>query len=151
MIVMNAGRAEQIGTPAEVYGRPASTFVASFIGSPPMNLIEGTLGADGRSLGLDGGSAIALPAAFASLAGRRVQLGIRPEHLAPAADGFALGVELVEALGADMLIHGKVGPADVIARLPDGTHPAFGATLRLGFPAERVHWFDPATARRIEP
>jgi sn-glycerol 3-phosphate transport system ATP-binding protein len=149
MIVMNAGRAEQIGTPAEVYGRPATTFVASFIGSPPMNLIEGTVVGDGHALAVDGAAAIALPAPVSALSGRKVLLGVRPEHLYPAADGFPIQVELVEALGADMLIHGRAGESGVIARLPDGAHPDYGSTLMLGFPPERMHWFDPADGKRI--
>src|SRR5450830_1224365 len=65
MIVMNAGRAEQIGTPAEVYGRPATTFVASFIGSPPMNLLRGKAG-PGGTFELDGSGAVILPAGAAA-------------------------------------------------------------------------------------
>jgi sn-glycerol 3-phosphate transport system ATP-binding protein len=151
MIVMNAGRAEQIGTPSEVYGHPASTFVASFIGSPPMNLIEGTVVGDGHALAVEGAAAIALPAPVPNLAGRKVLLGVRPEHLIPAAEGFPIEVELVEALGADMLIHGRAGKSGVIARLPDGAHPEYGSTLVLGFAPERMHWFDPGSGKRIAP
>src|SRR5215212_6296030 len=87
MIVMNAGRAEQIGTPLEVYARPATTFVASFIGSPPMNLIPQQR--DGRAL----------------------LFGIRPEHLEPCAESEALlqlEVDLIEPLGADTLVYGHL-------------------------------------------
>ena len=150
MIVMNAGRAEQIGTPAEVYGRPATTFVASFIGSPPMNLLRGQVAADGAGFVLAGGLRISLPAAVPQLTGRDVLLGVRPEHLIVASDGLPLVVELVEVLGADMLVHGKVGDASVIVRLPDGAHPAFGEQIRCAFDAGRVHWFEPATGARIE-
>jgi len=150
MIVMNAGRAEQIGTPAQVYGKPATTFVASFIGSPPMNLLRGTVDADGRALAVAGGQPIRLPQPVPQLAGRDVLLGIRPEHLQLAADGIPIVVEMVEVLGAEMLIHGKSGAESVIVRLPDGDHPEFGATMNLGFAANRIHWFDPATTKRID-
>src|SRR6478736_512402 len=86
MIVMNAGRAEQIGAPLEVYARPASTFVAGFIGSPPMNLIP-----EERD-------------------GRKRLFGVRPEHLEPCAESAAklvLEVDLVEPLGADTLVYGR--------------------------------------------
>jgi sn-glycerol 3-phosphate transport system ATP-binding protein len=150
MIVMNAGRAEQIGTPAEVYGNPATTFVASFIGSPPMNLLRGMVAADGRALEVAGGQRIALPDPAPRLASRDVLLGVRPEHLYPSADGFPVVVEMVEALGADMLIHGKSGSEPVIARLPDGEHPVYGQSMGLGFSTGRVHWFDPTTGGRID-
>src|SRR5512147_443625 len=81
MIVMNAGRVEQIGTPSEVYSRPATTFVASFIGSPPMNLFEGRTSADGRTFTARDGVQIALPDAVPALAGRELVMGLRPENL----------------------------------------------------------------------
>ncbi|HKO67048.1 MAG TPA: sn-glycerol-3-phosphate ABC transporter ATP-binding protein UgpC, partial [Burkholderiaceae bacterium] len=80
MIVMNAGRAEQIGTPDDVYSRPATTFVASFIGSPPMNLFKGTVARDGTTFDARE-TKIALPEVAVSLAGRELILGIRPEHM----------------------------------------------------------------------
>ena len=145
MIVMNAGRAEQIGTPAEVYGHPATTFVASFIGSPPMNLLRGRVDADGTGFVLGTGLSIALPAAATQRIGRDVLLGVRPEHLVLAASGLPLIVEMVEVLGADMLVHGKVGDDSVIVRLPDGAHPSFGEQIHCVFEAARLHWFDPST------
>jgi len=90
MIVMNRGVAEQIGTPAEVYARPATTFVASFIGSPPMNLLQGSLSADGASFEASKGAATAtvrLPQPVAGAAGQERILGVRPEHLLPILDG----------------------------------------------------------------
>ena len=149
MLVMNAGRAEQIGTPADVYGQPATTFVASFIGSPPMNLLPGQVDAAGTGFVLKSGLTLALPAPVPRLSGREVLLGVRPEHLVVAAAGLPLVIELVEVLGADMLVHGKAGGEAVIVRLPDGTHPAYGQTLFCTFDAARVHWFDQATGARI--
>jgi sn-glycerol 3-phosphate transport system ATP-binding protein len=145
MIVMNAGRMEQIGTPEEVYARPATTFVASFIGSPPMNLLEGE--ADGRRFTV-GSATLDLPA-LAPRAGRLI-LGLRPEHAAPAGSGWPLAVEVVEMLGAERLVYGRLGDAPFTLRL-DGTlpAPAPGATVPLGMAPERLHWFDPATGQRL--
>src|SRR6202048_519603 len=118
MIVMNAGRAEQIGTPMDVYENPATVFVAGFIGSPAMNFLEGTSEAK-RRVSLDGTGSIRVGLALA--AGRKVTIGIRPEHLTPCKPSEANivgSVEMVEALGADTLIHVAVAGRTVIARLP---------------------------------
>jgi sn-glycerol 3-phosphate transport system ATP-binding protein len=108
MIVMNAGRMEQIGTPDEVYQRPATTFVAGFIGSPPMNLIQGR--AEGSQFSV-GGQVLALPAP-APRSGELI-LGLRPEHAqisaAGQAPGWPLKVEVVEMLGAERLVYGRLG------------------------------------------
>jgi sn-glycerol 3-phosphate transport system ATP-binding protein len=150
MIVMNAGRAEQVGTPDEVYSRPATTFVASFIGSPPMNLFDGRLTADGSNFLAGSGTPIPLPAAVPSLVGRDVVLGIRPEHLEPGGCGLEMQVETVELLGAEHLIHGVAAGHDIIVRTGPADHPAPGSTLALGYPAGAMHWFDATTRQRID-
>jgi sn-glycerol 3-phosphate transport system ATP-binding protein len=130
MIVMNAGRAEQIGRPLEVYARPATTFVASFIGSPPMNLIP-----EKRQ-------------------GKDVIFGMRPEHLEPCTESEAMlvaEIDLVEPLGADTLVYGHLathGGARVAVRL----HAAFGAQagkLALRYDPAQVHYFDAGTGARL--
>jgi len=127
MIVMNAGRAEQIGAPLEVYAKPATTFVAGFIGSPPMNLIP--------------------------RAGRL--LGIRPEHLEPCAEAdaaFVVDVTLVEPLGPDTLVYGEIAGGErarVAARLSAASRASAGR-LALRYDPAHVHWFDAASGRRIE-
>ncbi len=148
MIVMNAGRMEQIGTPEEVYAKPATTFVAGFIGSPPMNLVEGE--ADGSRFRFDG-QQLPLPAA-APRAGRLV-LGVRPEHasLAPAGSpGWPLQVEMVEVLGAERLVYGRIGPVLFTVR-QDATLPApkIGDAVTLQCAPEALHWFDAQTQARI--
>ncbi|HJV84765.1 MAG TPA: sn-glycerol-3-phosphate import ATP-binding protein UgpC [Noviherbaspirillum sp.] len=149
MIVMNAGRAEQIGTPAEVYGRPATMFVAGFIGSPPMNLLQGKLSGDGTQFEMGNGERINLPAAQARHANRDCVLGVRPEHLELGKPGISLQVEMVEALGADVLIHGTAGGQSVIIRAPSGIHAEAGQNLTAGFDASAMHWFDPQTTQRL--
>jgi sn-glycerol 3-phosphate transport system ATP-binding protein len=145
MIVMNAGRMEQIGTPDEVYHRPATTFVAGFIGSPPMNLLDGQ--ADGSRFSV-GGLTLALPAA-APRAGRLL-LGVRPEHADPADAGWSLQVDVVEMLGAERLVYGRLGSTAFTVRL-DATlpPPQPGSTLTVAVEAQQLHWFDPATQQRV--
>jgi sn-glycerol 3-phosphate transport system ATP-binding protein len=127
MIVMNAGRAEQIGAPLEIYAKPATSFVAGFIGSPPMNLIP----RDGKLL------------------------GVRPEHLEPCAASDAMltiDVDLIEPLGADIIVYGHIGDkesARVAARLPADAKAQAGK-LALRYAPQHVHWFDPASGKRIE-
>ena len=127
MIVMNAGAVEQFGTPEEVYHRPASTFVASFIGSPPMNLIKNAPGGKPGTI-----------------------LGVRPEHLDITSDGWALEVYTSEMLGAERLIYGKLGDELIIVRTDENhTPPAVGATIHVTPRPDRVHWFDSGTGKRI--
>jgi sn-glycerol 3-phosphate transport system ATP-binding protein len=149
MIVMNAGRAEQVGTPDDVYSRPATTFVASFIGSPPMNLFGGHVTADGRAFEVSPGMPIALPEACTALAGRELVLGVRPEHLQPGGDRLTIEIETVEVLGAEHLIHGLLAGQEVIVRTGPEIHPPPGTQLPIRFAASAVHWFDPTTRARI--
>jgi len=128
MIVMNAGRAEQIGKPLEVYARPATTFVASFIGSPPMNLIP-----QERN-------------------GRQVLFGIRPEHLEPCPASEAqitVEIDLIEPLGADTLVYGHVKEGARIAARLHGSANAAAGKLSLRYRPEHAHYFDAQTGARI--
>jgi len=129
MIVMNAGRAEQVGTPDDVYSRPATTFVASFIGSPPMNLFEGRVAADTRAFEVKDGLRIALPEPVAALAGRELTLGVRPEPMLLGGGNLAMQVETVEMLGAEHLIHGTVAGDDLVVRTGPHENPAPGTTV----------------------
>ncbi len=148
MIVMNAGRMEQIGTPAQVYATPATTFVAGFIGSPPMNLVRGV--AEGERFVVDA-LELALPAA-APRAGELIA-GLRPEHatLQPAGTpGWPFKVETSEMLGAERLVHGLVGQQAFTVRV-DAAVPAprNGQTLALQGVAGQWHWFDATTQQRL--
>ncbi len=150
MIVMNAGRAEQIGTPAEVYGKPATTFVASFIGSPPMNLLRGQVSSDGSWFDLGNGATVSLPTAYNAIADRECILGLRPEHLTLGRPGLTIDVLLVEALGADLLVHAQIGDQPLVVRAPAGTPVAAGERVMAGFDAASLHWFDSATSHRLD-
>jgi sn-glycerol 3-phosphate transport system ATP-binding protein len=149
MIVMNAGRAEQVGTPDAVYSRPATTFVASFIGSPPMNLFNGRLDGQGASFIANDGAKISLPEANRALAGRELILGVRPEHLTLGGGDLRMQVETVEMLGAEHLIHGMVAGKDMIVRTGPHDNPPPGSALHLGFKPDAVHWFDADSGARI--
>ncbi len=149
MIVMNAGRMEQIGTPEEVYARPATTFVAGFIGSPPMNLLDGQVqGLTDRSRFTVGGVTLALPQP-APRSGPLL-LGVRPEHADLADTGWSLAVEMVEMLGAERLVYGRLGGAAFTLRI-DATLPTphAGDTIRLHVAGEHLHWFDRETQQRV--
>jgi sn-glycerol 3-phosphate transport system ATP-binding protein len=131
MIVMNGGHMEQFGTPEEVYNRPASTFVASFIGSPPMNLLQHAPGTPAGQI-----------------------LGIRPEHLdiTPVPDnaGWTLTVDTVELLGAERLVHARLGQETLTLRLDESLPaPQPGSTFHATPRADRLHWFDRASQKRI--
>ena len=135
MMVMNAGRMEQFGTPEEVYNRPATTFVASFMGSPPMNLLRHAPNAD------FGGK----PGAI---------LGIRPEHLQvgqQAAGGWAVQVDTIEMLGAERLLYCRLGDEALIVRTDESLSSALdiGATLYVTPRTDRLHWFDAASGKRL--
>ena len=179
LIVMNAGVVEQIGSPLDVYAAPATAFVAGFIGSPAMNFLPGTATADRQGVMLDG-SAQVLPFS-PPVAPGKVTVGIRPEHLEPVprdAATLELAVDVVEALGADSLVHGQLagggrdrlhgrdgpqgagslvhgqpagggrGPA-VTARVDGALRVAAGEILPLALAPERVHFFDAGNGRRL--
>ena len=150
MIVMNEGRAEQIGTPMDVYQNPATLFVAGFIGSPAMNFMPANAQGGVQFSLIAGGTATA--AIRGTEAGRAVTVGVRPEHLQPAEPRNAIvsgEVEMVEQLGADTLLHIGHGAGTIIARLPHGLHPALGSTLHLAADPSNVFLFDSATGARI--
>jgi multiple sugar transport system ATP-binding protein len=153
--VMNAGRVVQIGPPLEVYWNPADTFVARFLGSPPMNLLEVPLlpGGDGYTAA---GARLGLwrPATLASHAGRPVTLGVRAEDLqlgeGPPGQGELQGrVEAIEPLGAETLVLVAGDGFEVTARVGRDAGTSVGATVPLHFPPTAAHLFDPATTRAI--
>ncbi|NBY68961.1 MAG: sn-glycerol-3-phosphate ABC transporter ATP-binding protein UgpC [Betaproteobacteria bacterium] len=127
MIVMNSGVMEQFGTPEEVYNRPASTFVASFIGSPPMNLLS-------QAPGLPDGQI----------------LGIRPEHLELASHGWELKVDTVELLGAERLVHAHLGHETLTLRLDASmAAPQVGELFHAMPKAGCIHHFNAETGKRL--
>ena len=156
LIVMNAGIADQIGTPMDVYDRPASVFVAGFIGSPSMNFLAAKVASGGKAVEIAGLgiSGVALPLARPTSApgGTAVALGIRPEHLLPASDGpLEFTIELAEPLGADTLLHGHFGDARELVTVRQGGHVLAKPGEKRRFRADpgHLHLFDSQTGKRI--
>ena len=126
ILILNAGVIEQFDTPDVIYKKPASTFVASFIGSPPMNLIP----MDGKIL------------------------GVRPEHLQITKDAtsssWSITVQATELLGAERLIYAAYDDAPIVIRVDsDALTPTIGATLHVTPRADQLHWFDATTKKRL--
>jgi sn-glycerol 3-phosphate transport system ATP-binding protein len=143
VVVMNAGRVEQSGGPTEVYRLPATRFVATFIGSPAMNLLPGRIAAPG-SAELKGGRVGFRAEAFACEVGQDVDVGVRPEDLTFTAPGtgdkLAFAKDFVEELGATRLIHGSVGEAPVVVAVATSTQLDDAGALAVDPTA--VHLFD---------
>ncbi|WP_298374874.1 sn-glycerol-3-phosphate import ATP-binding protein UgpC [Azospirillum sp.] len=152
ILVMNHGVAEQIGTPLEVYQRPASLFVAGFIGSPPMNVLDGVIDASGQGVVMPGGALLPLPRPRPDDANRPVKLGVRPEHLA-ISDGLAASpilVELVEALGADTVVYGRLPDGEpLLIRMAGLPSCVEGDRLSVAPQPGALHLFDAAHGRRL--
>jgi sn-glycerol 3-phosphate transport system ATP-binding protein len=129
MIVMNAGVMEQFGTPEEVYHRPASTFVASFIGSPPMNLLKDAPGGRAGTI-----------------------TGIRPEHLDLAdSGGWEVRTETVELLGAERLVYGRLNGEQIIVRMEEQQRaPEPDQIIHVRPREDRLHWFDAGSGKRLD-
>jgi len=154
LIVMNAGVADQIGTPMDVYDRPASIFVAGFIGSPAMNFLAAKVVQGGFAVEPAGAADVTLPLArpTAAAAGSVVALGLRPEHLTAAADGpLEFDIELAEPLGADTLLHGRFGTARELVTVRQDGHVRAqpGDKRRFSIDPARIHLFDMETGRRL--
>jgi len=148
LVVMNAGRVEQIGPPLAVYERPATTFVASFIGAPPMNLLKVTAP---EAAALIDGAAIGIPDSGAVL-------GVRPEELSLAADGtkpaggmaLKLTVNAVERVGPETFVYGALDRGgELIVRLPGQSAPGVGEKITAVATREKLHLFSADGQRRL--
>jgi len=160
IVVMHRGEVRQVGTPLEVYDRPLDRFVARFIGSPPMNLVEGEIRriesgcefvSDAIRYELPSGVHYAC-----GFAGRKVSLGVRPEDVRLTFDDASPNpavVESVEPLGDATLVHVLAGPpqtpATLTAKLRDRSAPLPGSRVAVEFDLDRLHWFDGETERRL--
>ena len=145
LVVLNGGKVEQIGAPLEVYHAPASTFVASFIGSPAMNLMQGELHGDRLAIG----PAILGLKGFAPISGP-VTVGVRAEDLRLARveeEAMPFRLDYVEELGSQRLVHGSVGDQTLTAAVPAETELV--SEMRLAIDPRRLHFFAPETGKRI--
>ena len=125
IVVMNAGRVEQVGTPVELFDRPVNTFVAGFIGSPSMNFIPG------------------------NLLGETATIGVRPEHFEIGDGGLAVTVRLVEPMGSDTQITGRAGTTEIVAMFHRRVAASPGDVLALRPLPGEIHRFDPLTGVRL--
>jgi len=158
IVVLSAGRIMQVGTPDEIYNRPAAKFVAGFTGSPPMNFMPCTVGEGGGTIILDGDIRLPVPAArravCAAHAGRRLEFGIRPEHVFAEAAGNDVAevpaqVQLVEPLGSDTLGLLRIGPGEITGRFAPEAALATGSAIRAGIAMNKFHLFAPETGDAI--
>jgi len=160
LVVMNGGRMEQVGTALEVFEKPATTFVAGFIGSPPMNFLPASVEAPGR-LRLAGGASLAYdPAVSGAPEGAKVLAGLRPETVAIVAAGQQgqnqsqstwprLKIELIEELGMGRLVHGRISEsAFTVAQGPSEARPQ-GADFVIEVAPRAIHLFDAASGARL--
>ncbi len=163
IVVMNDGAVQQVGTPQEVYARPANRFVAGFIGSPAMNLVAGRFDPDGRFVSAQGSLTLALPAHAplrADLAGNgptHVWLSVRAEDVAFSLQGEDYApvggdgsVDAVEVAGHEALVHVRVGGDVLVARTTPGCAPPAGSRLQLAFRVGGIHAFDATSGNRLK-
>jgi multiple sugar transport system ATP-binding protein len=154
IVVMHQGRVQQIGTPLDIYDRPANLFVAGFLGTPPMNQIRGRLvQREGPAFEAEeGGLVLRLPggAAPASVSGA-VVLGVRPEAIRPhpGTIGFDGVVEFVEPLGYESVVTVRAGGTSVTLRVEANATPSVGQVLSCGMEPAGLHWFDADAGLRL--
>ncbi len=147
LMVLNGGYVEQFGTPIELYDRPATLFVAGFIGSPSMNFLPAEV-ASGM-VTLANGARLA----GGGTASGKVTLGLRPEHLIADETGpIEVNVQLCEQLGAITLLHGHLSGTDVecVASMPGHVSAAPGTLMRFAIAPEHLHMFDTQTGKRVD-
>jgi sn-glycerol 3-phosphate transport system ATP-binding protein len=160
LIVLNAGYAEQIDTPLNIYEKPASEFVAGFIGSPPMNFFSGSVSDDGKKLELESGATIEMgDYPIGDNIGRPVRIGVRAEKLEPCSEQQAellLKVAAVETLGSETLAHGFIDNGDdndfgssIVVKLAGDARPIVGEELPVRVMPDGLHLFDVETGKRI--
>ncbi len=150
--VMRMGKLQQVGTPQEVYDKPVNTFVAQFIGTPPMNCLTATFAADGNGIEVAGAGTLPLPAGLQAKVepGRATVVGVRPEHLvADDAGTLVANVRAVEWLGHECLISVEADGQLFTLREPGLAAYAVGNDLRMSVAAAEVHLFDADTTERL--
>ena len=157
IVVLKDGQIQQIDTPMALYARPANLFVATFLGSPAMNVLRGRLvQADGLALDLGEGRRVALDgtAVPKDWLEREIAVGVRPEHLLPVASdrapAFAAEIEVVEPVGSETYINLRYGPQTLVARLAPDIAVRAGQTLPLSLAPGSLHFFDAASGQRLE-
>ncbi|MEM6373710.1 MAG: TOBE domain-containing protein, partial [Pseudomonadota bacterium] len=142
IVVMQGGKIEQVGTPLDLYDKPANDFVATFIGAPSMNLLVATRADGAVTLG---GHRFVCPAGSGA-----VKLGVRPEHLILADDGLPMQVKVVEPTGAETMVFLRFDGQDVTAVFRERHSFAPGETIHLKPDPDHIHIFEADTGQRLE-
>lgn len=150
VVVMNAGRVEQIGAPLALYDRPASLFVAAFIGSPSMNFIPARVDADGRVARLSDGTILPMPSDLPSAAGKSVTLGIRPAQWRIVEQGCRVAVSIIEPTGSETQISARLAGQTVRILVAGRTTAQVGDTIQLAVDPGNMHVFDPGSGARMD-
>ncbi|MBB3999399.1 ABC transporter ATP-binding protein [Aureimonas pseudogalii] len=155
IVAMEGGEIRQIGTPLDLYERPANRFVAGFIGSPAMNFFTGRIHRVGDDAWLDLGEKrrIPLPGGARSASDAELTIGIRPEHVvigeAARGSGVECPVELVEPTGVGTIVHADLGGVSMKVFVAGLSPLRAGETVPLMLPADRLHLFEPGTGARL--
>lgn len=159
IVVLNQGRVEQIGEPDAVYRRPANTFVARFVGDPPMNILDGRLTADSVQVASAGSFVLQLPEAdcariASQLESAEVKVGFRPGDVRILAEGDPSALARaetreVDTLGQASVVGLQLGAVALKARLPTGEAPARGQVVGIAVDRAKLHYFDPGSGARI--
>lgn len=152
LVIMNKGTIEQIGTPEEIYEHPASLYVAGFVGSPAMNILDGVIAPSGTSVVLSDGQTLNMPTSFQARAGQMVHIGLRPERLNLVEKGTGqLNARFVffEELGAARIYHTLIEDIPVAILSEDKHSFAEGAEIGIAFPEFALHVFDGASGRSL--
>jgi len=149
IVIMRDGHVEQVGSPLDLYDRPANTFVAGFIGSPAMNLLRGAVQERGTSFVLENGTRIALHSPVQLDDDRPIVMGMRPEDFVLAEEGLEAKVRLVEPTGAEMHTVLDVGGNKVTAVFYGRPVLDEGDVIQLAIPTEKLHFFDGRTGQRL--
>ncbi|WP_353185052.1 sn-glycerol-3-phosphate ABC transporter ATP-binding protein UgpC [Bosea sp. (in: a-proteobacteria)] len=150
IVVMHDGIVEQIGSPLDLYDRPANRFVAGFLGSPAMNFLTGRISQDGTVVETEDGTRLPLGRPMPDTASRQVVYGIRPEHLS--LEGSAqlkIRVNVIEPTGPETQIFGSLGKQLIVGLFRERITPAPGSELEVAVEASQVHLFDPETGQRL--
>lgn len=150
IVVLDKGVIQQIDTPMALYNKPVNLFVATFLGSPAMNVLRGRLQAEG-GLAVELADGARVPLAGARVPeqwlGRDIDVGVRPEHLRPAQNGeagaFVAEVEVVEPVGSEVFVNLRLGQQPLIARFEPNVLPERGKPMPLAVAGEQAHFFDP--------
>ncbi len=152
IVVMQAGRIEQVGSPLELYDTPVNIFVAGFIGSPSMNFFDGVVRGTGADQSIEiAGAVLPLPGHKGLRDGQKVTLGVRPEHLELADDGLSLKVAVVEPTGSETHVICRMQDRDVTAVFRERHAFKPGQAIHLRPTADAIHLFDGQSGARLNP